>query len=432
MSPDTMRRIDRWVGRPLCSLLTLVARRRLGEQPRPKRLLFIALAELGALVLTYPAMQEARRRFPEAEQYFLTFEAGRQVLELMGFPPQNIVTIRSGGLLRFIGDTLAAVWRCRGLGIDATVNFEVYARFSTILAFLSGGRWRAGFYRFREEGHYLGNLVTHRAVYTPHLHAATAYLGLVTALSEPVTDDPVPKAVLPEVRPLRFRFAPDEGELEALRQRLTAEGVPLTAGRKLILLNANASDLIAQRRWPVERYAELAAMLLRDPMVTVGLTGAPDERPQAERLARQIGGDRVVNLAGRTSLTGLLHLFCLADGLVTNDSGPAHFASAANIPTVVLYGPETPRIFGPIGDRQRAIWLGLACSPCVSVYNQKKSVCGDNRCMTGITVAQVATSLQAAMSSPRGASGQGGATGHAPGPAPDGASGAASGRRVAS
>ncbi|MEQ8345664.1 MAG: glycosyltransferase family 9 protein [Sneathiellaceae bacterium] len=423
MSPDTMRRVDRWVGRPLCFLLSLVARRRRGEQPKPQRLLFIALAELGALVLTYPAMQEARRRFPEAEQYFLTFEAGRPVLELMGFPPQNIVTIRSGGLLRFVGDTLAAVWRCRALGIDAAVNFEVYARFSTILAFLSGARWRAGFHRFREEGHYLGNLVTHRAVYSPHLHAATAYLGLVVALSEPVTDEPVPKAVPPEVRPLRFRFVPDEGELDALRQRLAAEGVPLTSGRRLILLNANASDLIAQRRWPVERYAELAAMLLRDPMVTIGLTGSPDERAQADLLASRIGGDRVVNLAGRTSLTGLLHLFCLADGLVTNDSGPAHFASAANIPTVVLYGPETPRIFGPIGDRQRAIWLGLACSPCVSVYNQKKSVCGDNRCMTGIAVAQVASALQGAMASPRGTSGA---------PPPAATDGAAAGRRAAS
>ena len=402
MSPDTMRRIDRWVGRPLCFLLSLAARRHRGEQPRPRRLMFIALAELGALVLTCPAMREARRRFPDAEHYFLTFAAGRQVLELMGVPPGNIITIRTDGLFRFAGGTLAAIWRCRRLGIDASVNFEVYARFSTILAFLSGARWRSGFHRFREEGHYIGDLLTHRAVYSPHLHAASAYLALVAPLPEPATDEPVPKSMLPDVRPMRFRFQPDPEELQALRQRLAAEGVPLDGSRKLILLNANASDLIAQRRWPVERYAELATRLLRDPSVTLGLTGSPEERAQAERLVRQIGSDRVVNLAGRTSLTGLLHLFCLADGLVTNDSGPAHFASATNIPTVVLYGPETPRIFGPIGDRQRAIWLGLACSPCVSVYNQKKSVCGDNRCMTGIGVAQVLTALQAAMGAPRG------------------------------
>src|SRR5690606_13769341 len=123
MSPDTMRRIDRWVGRPLCFLLTRFARRRTGERPAPRRILFIALAELGALVLTWPALQEARRRFPEAELHFLTFAAGRPVLELMGFPPENIVTIRpGGGLLRFVADTLRAILHCRRTGFDAAVN----------------------------------------------------------------------------------------------------------------------------------------------------------------------------------------------------------------------------------------------------------------------------------------------------------------------
>lgn len=400
MSPDTMRRIDRWVGRPLCFLLTRFIRGRAGEQPAPRRILFVALAELGALVLTKPALAEARRRFPEAELHFLTFAAGRQVLELMGLPPGNIVTIRTGGLFQFVGDTLGAILRCRRAGIDASVNFEVYARFSTLLAALSGARWRVGYHRFREEGHYLGDLLTHRAVYTPHQHAASSYLGLVVALSEPAGPEPVPKAALPEVRPLRYRFAPREASLRALRERLAQAGLPDRAGGRLILLNANASDLIGQRRWPAERYAELAQALLRDPLVSIGLTGAPEEREKADQLAARIASPRVINLAGRTTLEELLHLFCLADGLVTNDSGPAHFASATDIATVVLYGPETPNIFGPIGDRQRAIWLGLACSPCVSVYNQKKSVCGDNVCMREIAVPQVLTALQAAMATP--------------------------------
>jgi len=400
MSPDTMRRIDRWVGRPLCFLLSRFVRRRAGERPAPRRILFVALAELGALVLTHPALQEARRRFPDAELHFLTFAAGRPVLEMMGLAPGNIVTIRTGGLFQFLGDTLGAILRCRRAGIDASVNFEVYARFSTLLAALSGARWRVGYHRFREEGHYLGDLLTHRAVYTPHQHAAASYLGLVVALSEPAGEEPVPKAQLPDVRPLRYRFAPREADLQRMRERLAEAGLPGVAGGRLILLNANASDLIAQRRWAAERYAELAQALLRDPLITIGLTGSADEREKAEQLAARIASKRVINLAGRTSLEELLNLFCLADGLVTNDSGPAHFASATDIATVVLYGPETPKIFGPIGDRQRAIWLGLACSPCVSVYNQKKSVCGDNLCMQGIAVPQVLSALQAAMAAP--------------------------------
>jgi len=392
-----MRRIDRWVGRPLCFLLSIGARRRDVEPPAPRRILFVLLAELGALVLAHPALEEARQRFPGAELHFLTFSNGRQVLELMGFPGERIHTIRSAGWRGFVADTVRVLWKLRRLGVDAAVNFEVYSRFSTILAFLSGARWRAGFHRFREEGHYLGDLVTHRVVYSPHRHAASAYLSLVVALSGPGSDEPVARTPLPDIGARRFRFDPLDAELARMRELLAASGAPRRPGRRLIVLNANASDLVAQRRWPLERYTILARTLLRDPAVTLILTGSPDERAQSERLAEQIGSDRVVNLAGKTSLHSLLHLFCLADALVTNDSGPAHLASATGIPTVVLFGPETPRIFGPIGDNQHAVWLDLACSPCVSAYNQKRTSCTDNRCLKEISVDHVLSVLRIAM-----------------------------------
>lgn len=395
-----MRRIDRWVGRPLCFLLSRFAKPRDGEHPAPRKILFVLLAELGALVLTHPAAEEARRRFPDAELHFLTFSSGRQVLELMGFPADRIHDIRSGGWRQFVGDTLSVLLRLRRLGIDTSVNFEGYGRFSTIAAFLSGARWRAGFHRFHEEGHYLGELVTNRVVYSPHRHAAASYLSLVSALAAPVGREPAAKMAVPDVRAGRFRFAPTTRELARVRDMLRTAGAAPQPGRRLIVLNANASDLVAQRRWPIERYGDLARALLRDPRVTVILSGSVNERERTERLAEEIGHDRVVNLAGMTSLRELLHLFCLADALVTNDSGPAHFASATDIPTVVLFGPETPRIFGPLGDNQRAIWLDLACSPCVSVYNQKRSVCSDNRCMKEITVDDVARALSAAMAVP--------------------------------
>jgi ADP-heptose:LPS heptosyltransferase len=54
------------------------------------------------------------------------------------------------------------------------------------------------------------------------------------------------------------------------------------------------------------------------------------------------------------------------------------------LPVLVLFGPETPKIYGPLGTNVQAIYLNLACSPCVSAYNQKRSPCTDNKCMTGI------------------------------------------------
>jgi ADP-heptose:LPS heptosyltransferase len=71
--------------------------------------------------------------------------------------------------------------------------------------------------------------------------------------------------------------------------------------------------------------------------------------------------------------------------MVTNDSGPAHFASLLRLPTVVLFGPETPRLYSPLGDKHKDMYSHFACSPCVSVYNGKKSPCRENRCLMAIT-----------------------------------------------
>jgi hypothetical protein len=55
------------------------------------------------------------------------------------------------------------------------------------------------------------------------------------------------------------------------------------------------------------------------------------------------------------------------------------------LPTVVLFGPETPRLYGPIGDKHKDMYSNFACSPCVSVYNGKNSPCQENRCLIAIT-----------------------------------------------
>ena len=124
---------------------------------------------------------------------------------------------------------------------------------------------------------------------------------------------------------------------------------------------------------------------MQAPQVLIVLTGTPEERLAAETVRLALDTPRVLNLAGRTTLPELIHLYNQASLLVTNDSGPAHFASLTRMPVLVLFGPETPAIYGPLGQNVEKIYLRLACSPCVSVYNQKRSPCGDNRCLKLIT-----------------------------------------------
>ena len=119
------------------------------------------------------------------------------------------------------------------------------------------------------------------------------------------------------------------------------------------------------------------------------MTGSFAEQNPCEVLLWEINPDRVINFAGKTTFKELITLYSISDLLITNDSGPVHFASTTEIPILALFGPETPKIFGPMSPNAKVISLELACSPCVSVFNQKKSSCDDNQCMEQISVQMV-------------------------------------------
>ena len=402
-----MRKVDRWAGVPCCLFMTLLRKlvslvwKRKPAGP-PKRILFIELAETGALVVAYPAMAHARRLFPDAEIYFMSFALGSEMLPLLGVDQEHQIIIRPNGLWRFAVDTLKALRRVRKLKIDACVNLECFARFSTLLAFFSGAPRRAGYGRFYDEGRYVGDLVTHKNIYTPHVHAAVGYIGLVQSLSEEPDKEPRSKQSLHGVSLALPRVESGVPARKAVLAEIRAQYPDFRDSQRIVLLNSNAGDLVLTRRWPEEHFIALAQGLLREPDVLIAFTGAPDERESAENLRQRLDSERVLNMAGRTTLPGLMDLYNVSDLLITNDSGPAHFASLTDIPVIVLFGPETPRIFGPLGDSVDAVYLGLSCSPCVAVYNQKRSPCTDNQCLKQITPESVLNKALAVLSEKRG------------------------------
>ncbi len=390
MNTNLMRKIDFWVGVPCCLLLTIwdLLLRTFRKPPtlsRPvKRIVFIELAETGGLVVACPALEHARRRFPEAEIYFMTFTLGKGILGLIGFEEERQIIIRTSGLVAFVLDTWRAIMKMRELEIDSVVNLETYARFSTMLAYFSGAERRAGFFRFHEEGHYVGNLVTHKLVYNPHFHASQTFISLVESLGEEVDAEPRVKRPIDKVSLELPRVRIDDEKRGVIWNKLSELYPQLGERHRLVLLNPNASDLVVARRWPSEYFIELAWGLLEHPDVLIVFTGAPDERPAIEQLAAQLNSERALIMAGRTTLPQLIDLYNVSHLLVTNDSGPAHFASLTDIPVLVLFGPETPGIYGPLGPGVESVYLKLACSPCVSSYNQKLSPCTDNQCLKRI------------------------------------------------
>ena len=107
-------------------------------------------------------------------------------------------------------------------------------------------------------------------------------------------------------------------------------------------------------------------------------------------------GERIsIDLAGYTkTVKELMVLFHFASLLVTNDGGPGHFASITPISSIILYGPETPAIYGSLGEKSVSLYHPLSCSPCLTAYNHRNSPCdGDNLCLKSILPEEVIFSL---------------------------------------
>jgi ADP-heptose:LPS heptosyltransferase len=397
-----MRRIDRWAGIPLCALATAGLKiwwwlRPMS--PRPvRRILFIELSEMGSTILADPAMRKAGARL-NAEIYFAIFSQNAGSLDLAGTVSRpNVFCIRTTSLWNFALDTLRFLLWTRRNRIDTVVDLELFSRFTGLLTGLSGANRRVGFYRFHNEGLYRGEMLTHRVAYNPHIHIAKNFIALVDALLSATPTVPYSKTLIGDDELSITLPPPSKPALEGLLIRIK-ELVPHLdlAQFRIVLINPNASEMLPQRRWMRERFAELSRRILNaNEDILVLITGAPSERPEAEELAAQCRSDRCIAFAGETTLGDLPVLCALAAVMVTNDSGPAHFAAAGGLPTIVLFGPETPNLYRPLGN-PKVIYAGLACSPCVSAANHRKSACDDNVCMRAISVEQVFAALTAVL-----------------------------------
>lgn len=398
-----MRRIDRLAGIPLCFLVSL-ALRALGSfarpaPPKPARVLFIELTEMGSTILADPAMRKLRA-VTGAELFFVIFARNRQSLELTGtVPAANVFVIGDDGFFRLTADTVRFLLWARRTGIDTVIDLELFSRFTSLLTALCGAARRVGFFAFHNEGLYRGAMLTHRVAYNPHLHIAKNFIALVNALTAASPELPYSKSRIDDDDIRVAQAAPTESERRAVLDAVRAASPGFDrATQRLILINPNASEMLPQRRWPPEQFAALAsALLARHPDALVLVTGARRERAEADLLVRRVASPRCVTFAGSIEVRQLPALYAQAALMVTNDSGPAHFAAVTALPTIVLFGPETPRLYGPLGVNAVALHAGLACSPCVSAANHRKTPCQDAVCMTAIPVEDVLAAAERAL-----------------------------------
>ena len=393
MKVDTMRKIDYYAGIPLCFLVSAVLK--LGrlflslQRTSPRKVLFVELSEMGSAILVDPAMRKMQRN--GAELYFVIFAKNAPSLRLLGtIPEENVFKIREDGLLPLALTSLKFLWWTRQRGIDTVIDLELFSRYSALLTGLSGARNRIGYHAFHNEGLYRGDMLTHRVAYNPHMHIAKNFIALVNTAMSNKDELPFSKTLIRDEEIVLEKVSFSEAELASIRERIREDYPGFDPEQqRIVLINPNASELLVQRRWMPERYVGLMQRILEEyPDVLVLITGAPAEREEAEGLKSEVGSDRCINFAGRVKFGELTQLYSISTLMVSNDSGPGHFSSVTDMPTFVLFGPETPALYGSLGN-STPIYAGLACSPCVSASNHRKTPCVDNVCLQVITVDQV-------------------------------------------
>jgi ADP-heptose:LPS heptosyltransferase len=374
-------KLDRVVGGFLVFFLNLAARvlslvlRRSHEIDRSqvKAICVAKFAGLGSILCAGPLLSQIKETYPGARLVFVTSQHNAELLDCLPIIDVRLY-VSEKTILSTLMSSLAVLIRLWRLRPQFYIDLEVYSYYSSMMATLSCARNRIGFYRL-SSGLKKG-LFTHLLFFNTAVPVQSLYLqlGRVAGCTKPGAPAPV------------LHIPPKEKDRAGGLVEWLPEDAPL------LIVNPNASDLLLERRWPIDNFAAaISGLFGLVPGLHVALIGSRGEAGYISRLGGLLVShkDRIREYAG-LNLAVFLGVLQRANCFLTNDSGPMHMAFDSRVPTVALFGPASPVQFACFADPARTIVLyePVLCSPCV--HNVDAPPCGgDNQCMKRIDVPRV-------------------------------------------
>lgn len=391
-----LRFIDRYVGQFGCCLLSPFKRR--GNISRYQRILFVEFFEMGAAIMSYSALKYVKAKLPECELHVLCISGNKESWELLGLvSAQNIHGVEAKGTLGFLFSLLGTLGGLRRKQFDLVVDLDKFTRLSAIVSFLVGARRTAGFYRYDYEGLYRGHLIDIPCAFNQNAHIAKNFLALCKSALAEEQHYPNYKGVIrnSEILLPPFKSAPNLARQMKERVKVI---FPDWRGDPLVLVNPDVGPNLPIRNYPVGHYVQvISGILERAHDTRVLLIGVPENTPVCEKIVAAVRSERCCNFSGRTrSLVELLELINFSRLLISNDNGPAHFASLTPTPILALFSTDSPFMYGPLGNCV-ILYTFFHCSPCISVLNNKRSRCTNNLCLQTLEPAKVLESAMRVM-----------------------------------
>ncbi len=340
----------------------------------PKNILVRMPNWIGDLIMATPVLTDLRRAFPKAEITAMCRTPISELLkkdeaidELFSFTKPSNEFLRRQDLRNIIAKIEAGKY---------DTGILLPNSFSSAWWFWQGKvKRRIGF-----AAHFRSLLLTDAIPFPKNRdsqHLVLTYKHLLKPLGIPVSDTAP-------------RLYVTGQEIEESKQLLYQRGY--IKGKKLIGINPGAAYGTA-KCWPPDRFRSLALKLLEETDAWIVFFGDSATSSLVKEICFGLP-ERVMNLAGVTNLRELACIIKDCSVLVTNDSGPMHIGAAFGTPLVALFGSTDETVTGPYGQGHGVIHKKVKCSPCF------KRVCPiDFRCMTSISVEEVAECVHQRLSS---------------------------------
>ena len=308
----------------------------------PKKILVIDFGQLGDVVLSLPALRAIRARFPGAHITIAVGKPGAEVVNLSGYGDDTIVVdrvaLRDGFKPLSLFRVIELVKDVRRRKFDFVIDLHSLSE-TNLLGFLSGAPKRLYSRRHGRSLEYLANFQPRppAEAESSDRHLIDRYLDVLIPLG-------VKRAS--RVPQLKTRKADDLVVDRILGKAKVATGTPLVG------LFPGAGH--PGRRWPLEKFSDLADYLMRNDDVRVLVFAGPEEQTLVSEM-RAIFPPRTLILDNLT-ITELAAALARLAVFVSNDTGPMHIAVAVGTSVVALLDRPTPNSFVPIESHHRVMY----------------------------------------------------------------------------
>lgn len=342
----------------------------------PKRILIINPFGIGDVLFSTPLIRSLRSAFPSSRIIYLCNRRAEGILRrnphlhgLIVFEKDEFWSLWRRTSWRAISEFLRLLRRTRRERFDWVIDLSLGDRYSFFLTLL-GVPVRVGF-QFRRRGRYL----THALPISGYegQHVVAYYRELLEFIGLAWDDQGLELVLTDEDRQL----AAQTWERLGLLNATPVVGV-IPAGGVSWGIDAPF------RRWPLERFADVAQTLCDRQQARIVLFGEATDREVCQQMARMMRTPPL-DLSGQTTLGQFLGLIARCDLLLANDGGALHVAVSQGVPTVAVYGPVDAVVYGPYPalPRHRVITRGLTCQPCYHYFRMPRCPY-DRACLTGL------------------------------------------------